>query len=89
MCSVLARGVMKTMTVGELKAHFSEMLSQVVEGGDPVAISYGRKKETVAAIVPYSMLDKSEPRPLGVMKGRGRCVVHDDFAVSDEEMLGV
>ncbi len=79
---------MKTMTVGELKAHFSEVLSQVVDGGHPVAISYGRKKEMVAAIVPYSMLDKREPRPLGVLKGRGRYVVHEDFSVSDEEMLG-
>ena len=76
------------MTVGELKAQFSEVLGQMIESGEPVAISYGRKKEKIAAIIPYSQLKPRSGRLLGLMRGRASCVIHDDFALSDEAMLG-
>ncbi len=79
---------MKTMTVGELKAQFSEVLAQMVKSGEPIAISFGKKKQKIAAIIPYSQLKPQTERELGLMKGRARCVIHDDFALSDEEMLG-
>ena len=78
---------MKTMTVGELKAQFSEVLGKMIKNGEPVAISYGKKKQKVAAIIPYEQLKPQTERPLGLMEGRARCVIHDDFALSDEEML--
>jgi len=76
------------MTVGELKAQFSEVLGQMVKNGEPVAISFGKKKQKIAAIIPYSQLKPQTERALGLMKGRARCVIHDDFALDDEEMLG-
>lgn len=79
---------MKTMTVGELKAQFSEVLGQMVKNGEPVAISYGKKKEKIAAIIPYRQLRPQSGRVLGLMRGRASCVIHDDFALSDEEVLG-
>ena len=79
---------MKTMTVGELKAQFSEVMGQMIKTGEPVAISYGKKKEKIAAIIPYSQLKPQSERALGLMRGRARCVIHDDFALSDEELLG-
>ncbi len=79
---------MKTMTVGELKTHFSEVLEQLVRNGEPVIISYGRKKEQVAAIVPISQLAPQQDRPLGLMQGQAECILHDDFTISDEELLG-
>ena len=79
---------MKTMTVGELKAQFSEVLGQMLKSGEPIAISYGKKKEKIAAIVPYNQIAPKTARTLGLMKGRARCVIHDDFALSDEELLG-
>lgn len=78
---------MKTMTVGELKAQFSEVLGQMVKNGEPVAISFGKKKEKIAAIIPYSQLKPKSERPLGLMSKHARCVIHDDFALSDEEFL--
>lgn len=78
---------MKTMTVGELKAQFSEVLGQMIKNGEPVAISYGKKKQKIAAIIPYNQLKPQSERPLGLMQGRARCVIHDDFALSDEEVL--
>jgi len=79
--------MMKTMTVGELKAHFSEVLDQLGKNGEPVAISYGKKKEKIAAIIPYSQLKPQTERQLGVMQGKASYVIHEDFALSDEEML--
>ncbi|MBI5660031.1 MAG: type II toxin-antitoxin system Phd/YefM family antitoxin [Nitrosomonadales bacterium] len=79
---------MKTMTVGELKAQFSEVLGQMIKNGEPVAISYGKKKEKIAAIVPYSQIRPQAERPLGVMKARARCVIHDNFALDDSGMFG-
>jgi len=79
---------MKTMTVGELKAQFSEVLGQMVKNGEPIAISYGKKKERIAAIIPYRQLRPQSGRTLGLMRGRASCIIHDDFALSDEEVLG-
>ncbi|MHB9117884.1 MAG: type II toxin-antitoxin system Phd/YefM family antitoxin [Burkholderiales bacterium] len=79
---------MKTMTVGELKAQFSEVLGQLIKNGEPVVISYGKKKEKIAAIIPYNQLKPEKERSLGLMQGKARCLLHDDFALDDEEMLG-
>ena len=78
---------MKIMTVGELKAQFSEVLGQMVKNGEPIAISYGKKKEKIAAIIPYRQLRPQSGRPLGLMRERAGCVIHEDFALSDEEVL--
>ena len=75
------------MTVGELKAQFSEVLQQIAKNGKPIAISYGKKKEKIAAIIPYSQIKPKSERKLGVMRGRATCVIHEDFALSDEELL--
>jgi antitoxin (DNA-binding transcriptional repressor) of toxin-antitoxin stability system len=79
--------MMKTMTVGELKAQFSEVLGQLIKNGKPVAISYGKKKVKIAAIIPYSQLKPQTERPLGVMQGKASYVIHEDFALNDEDML--
>ena len=52
---------MITMSVGELKPHFSEVLDEV-RNGENVIISYGRKKEKVAVIIPYSKYSKKKMR---------------------------
>ena len=41
---------MKTLTVSELKANFSDVFSTVLKTGEAVGISYGKKKEGVATI---------------------------------------
>lgn len=49
---------MITMSVGELKPNFSEVLKNVVDG-ENVIISYGRKKKKVAVMVPYAKFIKN------------------------------
>ncbi|TAL20961.1 MAG: type II toxin-antitoxin system Phd/YefM family antitoxin, partial [Nitrospirae bacterium] len=46
---------MQVLSIGELKSHFSAVLAQV-KNGETVVVSYGRNKEKVAAIVPYSQV---------------------------------
>lgn len=78
---------MKLMTIGELKARFSETLAQVKQG-ETVVVCYGKKKDKVAAIIPYDQLPSVKERPLGLLQGKASCILRDDFAVSDDELLG-
>jgi prevent-host-death family protein len=77
---------LQTLTIEELKAHFSEVLEKVKEG-QRVAISYGKKQEKVAMIIPYSSRFDRPERKLGLLSGQAICKIHDDFDVSDEEVL--
>ncbi len=77
---------MQTMTVGELKAQFSEILEKVREG-EEIVISYGKKREKVAVLLPYSRYSKKRERKLGLLKGHATCIIHDDFKITDEELL--
>lgn len=51
---------MKEMTVGELKARFADVL-QRVKAGETVVITYGKEKQTVAAIIPPHRYDSQAP----------------------------
>lgn len=78
---------MRTLTIGEFKAHFSDVLT-AVQAGESVVVCYGRKKERVAALVPYAeFAAQAGKRPLGLLKGRAGFSVADDFKLSDEEFL--
>ena len=77
---------MRILSIGTLKAHFSEVLD-LVRQGETVVVSYGRKKEKVAALIPYEQLQQVKPRKLGFMEGRGQCHIHEDFSISDDELL--
>ena len=77
---------MDTLTIGQLKARFSEVLGQLRKGQE-IVISYGKKREKVAVLVPYSRYKSKPQRRLGVLRHRAQCVIHDDFKLSDEEML--
>lgn len=78
---------METIAVGQLKARFAEVLATVRAGGS-VIVSYGRKHENVAALVPLDHLRQPEARQLGTLAGRASVTFADDFAMTDEEFLG-
>ena len=78
---------MKTMTVGELKTHFSEVLKRVING-EEIGISYGKKKEVVACIIPKKAV-KEPKRKLGILEGKSKAVFADNFEISEEEFLGL
>ena len=77
---------MESISVGELKARFSESLERI-KAGDEIVISYGKKKDKVAVLLPYDRYVPKHERKLGLLKNRGKCVIHEDFKMTDEEML--
>ncbi|GAA4459520.1 hypothetical protein GCM10023189_33330 [Nibrella saemangeumensis] len=78
---------MKTMTVGDLKARFSEVI-QEVKAGEEIAVTFGKKKEIVAYLVPKSTR-KPAKRQLGLLKDKGNVLFTDDFKITEEEFLGL
>jgi prevent-host-death family protein len=77
---------MKTLQVAEAKTHFSAVLKDV-EAGNEVAISYGKKKETIAVIIPYKTWKKTKKRELGTLKGKGSVQFSKDWYMTDEELI--
>jgi prevent-host-death family protein len=77
---------MQTLTIGELKGRFSEILKKV-RSGQEIVISHGKAREKIAVIVPYSNYVSRPKRSLGLLKDRAKCIIHEDFGISEEEML--
>jgi antitoxin (DNA-binding transcriptional repressor) of toxin-antitoxin stability system len=77
---------MKTMTVGEFKAHFSEVLEQI-KSGTEIAVTYGKTKEVVGYFVPESARTLKK-RKLGILKGKASAAFSQDFKMTEEELLG-
>ncbi|MBN1525372.1 MAG: type II toxin-antitoxin system Phd/YefM family antitoxin [Spirochaetales bacterium] len=77
---------MKTIPVAEVKSHLSSLLKEV-ESGHKIAISFGRKKETIAVIIPYSEYKKNQNRKLGSLKGKVKVSFSKDFIITDDELL--
>jgi antitoxin (DNA-binding transcriptional repressor) of toxin-antitoxin stability system len=77
---------MDALTVGEMKARFSEVLD-TVRGGEAVTVLYGRSKRPVARIVPIVNRDGS--RKVGALEGKATFLTGDDFKFSSvDEFLG-
>jgi hypothetical protein len=77
---------MKTMTVGEFKTHFSEVLEQVKEG-EKIAVTFGKKKEVVGYFLPE--LPEQTKRSLGILEGKAKAIFSNDFKMTDDEFLGL
>ena len=77
---------MKSIQVGEFKTRFAELLN-AVKAGETVVICYGRKREKVAALVPYPPASGAAKRKLGVLAGQARARFAKDFTMSDAELL--
>ncbi|MEW6527325.1 MAG: type II toxin-antitoxin system Phd/YefM family antitoxin [Spirochaetota bacterium] len=79
---------MKVFQVGELKSKFSHVLD-FIRKGEEITISYGKKKEKIAVIVPYSKYNKAKHRKLGILKNKASFKIHGDFKTTDEELLNL
>lgn len=78
---------MRVMTVGDLKTHFSEVI-QDIRAGEEIAVSFGKKKEIVAYIIPKSAR-KNQKRTLGILKGKGTVTFAETFKLTEEKFLGL
>jgi len=78
---------MKTLTVGDLKTNFSEVL-KAVQLGEEFAIAFGKRKEVVAYLVP-KQLRKKDKRQIGLLEGIATVVFHQDYKMTTEEFLDI
>ena len=76
---------MRTCTVGIFKSQFSEILDEVLHGHE-IAISYGKKKETVAVLIPFKQYKKKK-RKLGLLKNKARFTIKSDFKISEQDLI--
>jgi hypothetical protein len=60
---------------------------ETLKVGEEIIISFGKKDKKVAVLVPYDKYISDSPRPLGILKGKAKCKIGDDFQISDEELL--
>jgi len=77
---------MKTLQVAEAKTHFSAVMQDIKDGNE-VAITYGKKKQTIAVIIPYEKWKKTKKRKLGTLKGKVKVKFSRDYKMSDEELI--
>ncbi len=79
---------MQTMTVGHFKAHFSQVLDLVQQGED-IVISYGKKKDKIAVLVPFDRYEGKPQRTVGLLVGKASFSISGDFKLSDDELLSL
>lgn len=77
---------MKSLSVGEFKAHFSEVLEKVRQG-ESIGITYGKNKKLVAEINPPKKHKTKKKRKIGIMDGKMKIVFAENFKMTDEELL--
>jgi prevent-host-death family protein len=77
---------MKSFSVADAKTQLSSILKEV-EAGHEIAITYGKRKETIAVIMPYSAYITSKKRKLGTLKGKMKVKFERDFSLSDHELV--
>ena len=79
---------MKTMQMAEAKTHFSSILRDI-KAGNEIAIAYGKKKETIAVIIPYEKWKKNQKRQLGSLEGKMSVEFTENFSMTDEELINL
>lgn len=78
---------MKTMTVGEFKTSFSQVISKV-KTGEPVAVTFGKSKKIVGYFV-AEIPDTKSKRIIGILDGKAKAIFHQNFKITEEEFLGL
>lgn len=78
---------MKTMSAGEFKTHFSEVIDQI-RAGEKIEVTFGKKKEVIGYFSPKEQGEKPK-RKLGILEGKASVVFHEDFKMTEEEFLGL
>ena len=56
------------------------------EGVPDVVITYGKKKENIAVIIPYAEYQKKNSIRLGLLKDK-KMAIHRDFEMSEDDLI--
>ncbi|AGT44871.1 type II toxin-antitoxin system Phd/YefM family antitoxin [Treponema pedis] len=79
---------MKTLPVAEVRTNFSALLKEV-ELGNEIGISFGRKKETIAVIVPIEEYKRIKMKKLGTLEGKVKVEFSENWTITDEEFINL
>ncbi len=77
---------MKTLQVGEFKRKFSDVLDKIRKG-EEITITFGKKKEKIAVLVPYYLYKRTHKRKIGILDNKASYSISNDFKITDEELL--
>lgn len=80
---------MLILPLAEAKTQFSQVMEKV-RSGESVTVSYGKKHEPIAVIIPFDDWSKfkRKPRRLGVLQGKVTARFADDWSMTAEELAG-
>ncbi|EGC77917.1 type II toxin-antitoxin system Phd/YefM family antitoxin [Treponema denticola] len=79
---------MKTLSAATIRTNFSSLLKEV-ELGKEIGITFGRKKETIAVIVPIEEYKRIKVRKLGTLEGKATVEFSENWAITDEEFINL
>ena len=79
---------MKTLPVAKIRTNFSALLKEV-ELGNEIGIAFGRKKETIAVIVPIEEYKRIKMRKVGTLEGKVTVEFSENWAITDEEFINL
>ena len=79
---------MKSLSVGEFKAQFAEVL-EMVQQGESVGVLYGKSRKPVAKLVPMSSSKSKKKRKIGILDGKVNIRFAKNFKMTEEEFLGL
>jgi len=77
---------MKTLPVAEIRSNLSTLLKEI-EAGSEIGISFGRRRETIAVIVPIADYKRMKERKLGSLAGKVTVEFAQDWKMTDEDLL--
>ncbi len=77
---------MKTLQVGEFKSRLSEIINELKDG-EEITLSFGKKKEKIAVLIPYSKYIKKNNRKLGILQNKAGFTIKNKFKFSDDEFF--
>ena len=77
---------MKSLTQNEVKNNIFDILN-IVQTGEDILIQNDKNKKNIAVIISYQKYKKRNYRPLGILKGKAKYKLKDDFNITDEELL--
>jgi hypothetical protein len=78
---------MKTISIEEFKTNLSKFEKKFLNGEEFVVTHGQKKKKPLKA--PLHAAQKPKRRKLGILKGKLKVKFHNDWEMSDEELLGL
>lgn len=77
---------MRALTQKEIIENFDQLLHRVQLLGEEIIIR-NDQNEKIAILIPYKKFPAKKNRELGVLKGKAKFHIENDFEMTDEELI--